>query len=358
MLFLNTHRSLPVLLILLLAVSLLLAACEAVIPTPTSTPTPADTATPTASPTPEPTATPTSLPPLAVLLAAPGADPAQISTYQTALSEIVSAAGLRWQVRQRLEAADLGPELRLIVALPPDPGLAALAAAAPQAQFLAVGIPGLAASANLSIVGAQGPRPDQQGFIAGVVAAMLTPDWRVGVISIADTVEGRSARSGFINGVIYFCGLCRQAYPPFYDYPLYVELPATASSAEWQAAANFMIDHLVQTVYISPGINDPAMLDLLVQANVTLLGSGVPSETLRPRWAASLASDPLGQVQSVLPQLLQGQGGQDLPLPLGFAEVNPDLFSPGKQRLAEQMLTDLLAGYIDTGVDLATGENK
>ena len=354
----NTHRFFSILFTLLLAASLLLTACEAVIPAPTATPTPAETATPTASPTPEPTATLTPLPPLAVLLAAPEADPAQVSTYQTALSEMISAAGLRWQVRQRLEAADLGPELRLVVALPPDPGLAALAAAAPQAQFLAVGIPGLEASANLSIVGAQGPRADQQGFIAGVVAAMLTPDWRVGVISIGDTVEGRAARSGFINGVVYFCGLCRQAYPPFYDYPLYVELPATASSAEWQAAANFMIDHMVDTVYIYPGINDPATLELLAQADIIMLGSGTPSEALRPHWAASLASNPLGQVQSVLPQLLEGQGGLNLPLPLGFAEVNPDLFSPGKQALAEQTLNDLLADYIDTGVDMATGENK
>jgi len=356
---LKTQRISHLVLTLLLGSSLLLASCEAVMPAPTSTPTPAYTATPADTATPAPTPTPTQAPPLGVLLAGPEADPAQVSLYQTALSEIVASAGLRWQVRQRLEAADLGPELKLVVALPPDPGVAALAAAAPQAQFLAIGINGLEAGGNLSVAGAQGPRADQQGFIAGVIAAMMAPDWRVGVISVSDTVEGKAARNGFINGVTYFCGLCRQLYPPYvYDYPLYVELPTGASSAEWQALANYMIDHLANAVYVYPGVDDPAMLELLAASNVTILGSGAPSDSVRPHWAVSLASDPLGQVQEVLPQIIAGQGGQNLPLPLGFAEVNAELFSPGKQRLAEQTLADLLAGYIDTGVDLASGENK
>jgi hypothetical protein len=45
-------------------------------------------------------------------------------------------------------------------------------------------------------------------------------------------------------------------------------------------------------------------------------------------------------------------------LPLTFLDVNPDLFSPGRQRYAQEVLTDLLAGFIDTQVDLATGEPR
>jgi hypothetical protein len=75
-------------------------------------------------------------------------------------------------------------------------------------------------------------------------------------------------------------------------------------------------------------------------------------------WVLSFSSDPLAQVQAVLPNILAGQGGQNLPLPLEFTQVNPELLSPGKQALVEQVLVDLLAGYIDTGVDLASGEFK
>ena len=342
----------------LICLSLLLSACSTVIPTakPSFTPSPTSTLTPTSIPSPTPTTTP--LPPLAVLLAASGADQALVSSLQTALNDIVTGAGLRWLVRQQLSTDDLGPELRLVVAIPPDPGLAQLAADAPQAQFLAVGIPGLEATPNLTVIGAQGDHPDQQGFIAGVIAAMITSEWRVGVISLSDTVEGRSARSGFLNGTVYFCGLCRPAYPPFYSYPLYVELPSTATSAEWQEAANYMVDHYVQTVYVYPGAGDESMLSILADAGVNLIGSGTPPDIATSNWVVSLGTDPLSLVQSQVAGQLQGSSpaGQTLSVPIQFTQINPALFTPGKQGLAEGVLSDLQDGYIDTGVDLTTGE--
>ena len=336
----------------------LLAACHKMPTTPTVTPQSTVAPTFTVEVQPTTTATHTPAPSLAVLLAGPGADTAQAGTLQTALNEIITSAGLHWQVRQQLTPTDLGPTVRLVVALPPDPGLAALASAAPDTQFLAIGISGLEPATNLSVVGAQGPRPDQQGFIAGYIAAMLTPDWRVGAITISDSAEGRAARSGFLNGAVFFCGLCNQSYPPFYDYPRYVELPASASSAEWQAAANHMIDYFVETVYVAPGAGDPAMLATLAAAGINLIGSGLPSESIQVNWVLSFSSDPLAQVQAILPEILAGNGGQNLPLPLEITQVNPALLSPGKQALVEQVLADLLAGHIDTGVDLVTGENQ
>jgi len=336
----------------------LLVACNQAPATPTATPDLIILPTDTPEVLPTTTATYTPAPSLAVLLAGPGADMDQAGVLQTLLNDTITASGLHWQVRQQLTPADLTPAVRLVVALPPDPGLAALAAAAPETQFLAVGTPGLEPAANLSMVGALGPRPDQQGFIAGYIAAMLTPDWRVGAITISDSAEGRAARSGFLNGAVFFCGLCNQSYPPFYNYPRYVELPASASSAEWQAAANHMIDYYVETVYVAPGAGDPMMLSTLAAAGINLIGSGVPSEAIQPNWVLSFASDPLGLVQQVLPDILAGQGGLNLPLPLELTQINPQLLTPGKQALAEQVLANLLAGYIDTGVDLATGENK
>ena len=343
---------------ILLVLSLLLSACGTIIPSGTPTLPPSATATATAEPSATPTPTSTPLPPLAVLLAPPEADSALAIAWQTALNPLIPAKGLRWQVRQRLNAEDLTSDLRLVIALPPDPGIADLAAAAPNTQFLAVQIPGGPAGANLSVIGATGVRLDQQGFLAGYIAAMLTPEWRVGVISVSDTLEGLSARTGFVNGVIYYCGLCNPLYAPFYDYPLYVELPASASSVEWQALATYMVDHYVKMVYVYPGAGDPAMLNFLAQSEIDIISSGVPGEALRCNWVASFNTDVLGLVQAIIPELLQGNGGQDLPLPLAITEINPDLLSPGKTALANKLLQDLQAGYIDTGVDLATGEFK
>jgi basic membrane lipoprotein Med (substrate-binding protein (PBP1-ABC) superfamily) len=130
-----------------------------------------------------------------------------VSTLQNALNDIVTQAGLQWQVRQELTPEDMVPAIEMVVAVPPDVGLAELVAVAPDTQFVALDIPDLPPAANLTTISTQGGRPDQQGFIAGEITAMLSEDWRVGAISLSDTTEGRSARSGFVNGVVYFCGL-------------------------------------------------------------------------------------------------------------------------------------------------------
>lgn len=58
----------------------------------------------------------------------------------------------------------------------------------------------------------------------------------------------------------------------------------------------------------------------------------------------------------MLPQLLDGKGGQMSSSGLTLTNVNADLFSPGKQTYVTDMVTELLSGQIDTGVDPATGE--
>lgn len=276
---------------------------------------------------------------------------------QTSLNDIVAGAGLRWQVRQQLSESDLGSELRLVVAVPPNPGLAELVGAAPSTQFFALDLPGLEPASNLTLLD-MAQRPDQQGFIAGYIAAMLSDDWRVGAISLSDTVEGKSARTGFLNGVVYFCGLCRPAHPPFYEYPLYIELPTTAISPEWQEAANYMVDHYAQTVYVYPGVEDENMLSILADSKINMISSGNPPERVKSTWVVSLTTDALPLIQSQVAGLLDGSlnGGQTLSIPIQFTQINPLLFSPGKQRLAQQVLSDLQTGFIDTGVDLSTGE--
>ncbi|MGE5123512.1 MAG: hypothetical protein ACM3H7_03280 [Acidobacteriaceae bacterium] len=353
------HKLLPVLLILL---GWYLSACGAVtrttLPAVTPFPNPSSTPTPTSQPTITPTAT--SMRPVVILLALAGADQAFVTSLQADLSSTITASGLHMLVRQVLAADELSPNVRLVLAIPPDPGLAQLVAAAPATPFLALGITNLEASPNLTVIDVVNNRPDQQGFVAGVIAAMLSPDWRAGIISLSDTPAGKAARTAFLNGVEYFCGLCRPAHPPFYEYPLSIELPSTATSVEWQEAANYMADHDARAVYIPPGAGDESMQAILAQAGIMIIGNGVPPDAARTTWALSLEADPLPIIQEQVKGLLDGSlaGGRTVSVPIHFGEINPTLFTPGKQRLAEQVLSDLQQGYIDTGVDLTTGENR
>src|SRR5258707_139582 len=112
---------------------------------PTSTPGPTNTAEPTAGPT-------ATLPaPLIILVLPTDMNEQRAKEYQTAIYDLSQAAGYRFQVLNKLSSADLAlePNLKAVIALPPDPGIASLAASAPGAQLLAVNITGVTPGGNV-----------------------------------------------------------------------------------------------------------------------------------------------------------------------------------------------------------------
>jgi hypothetical protein len=328
------------------------------------TPTLAEaTAPPLPTDTPAPSPTPTPEAPVAILLAPADADPATSAALQGALTRLAGQAGLGFEVRAELNAADLG-NVRIVVALPPASGLAELAASAPETQFLAFGIQGLQPTPNLSAIASPAGRPDQLGFVAGYLAAVITEDWRVGVVSEAGTTPGKAASLGFRNGMTYFCGLCLPVYPPFPNrgYPVQVELTEEAGAEDWQAAIDALTTWQVETVFVYPSVADEQLLADLAGAGINIIVASPTSEppnAWHEHWVASLGSqDPLQSLPDLWAKLLAGKGGEEVLLPLGFTGTNPDLLSPGRQHLVEAMLADLLSGFIDTGVDPQTGESR
>jgi hypothetical protein len=277
---------------------------------------------------------------------------------ESLLADLSAEAGWRLDVQPSLSPADLGEDVKVVVVLPPDPGLAELVAAAPQTQFLAVGIPGAEPGPNLSVIDAQGGSPDQNAFLAGYLAATITPDWRVGVLYGTDAV-GKSSQLGFMNGVVYFCGLCRPAFPPFPQpsYPLLAELGEGAGQGDWQTAAEYFKTWDVQTVYIDPGIASTELLEFLAGEGFHLIGAGPHPEGIQDNWVASIGGGDLFQaVRQVWPDLVDGKGPASLDLGMTLTDVNGALLSPGRQRLVEEMMAGLAGGFIDTGVNAETGE--
>jgi hypothetical protein len=289
-----------------------------------------------------------------VFLVSPeGSDRQLTGSLEAALQELAAGAGLDFEVRSTLALEELREGTRLVVVVAPYPGIASLAASAPEVQFVSVSIPGIEAGGNLSTLAAQGLPSDQAGFLAGYLAAMVTPEWRVGVLAPGDTQAGRSARQGFMNGVVFFCGLCRQTYPPYFTYPLFAELPATASPAEWQAAAQALIDQAVQTAYLVPGADSEELIAYLEKAGVELIGSDAPPRNLAGQWIASIQLDPVAAIRRAWPDLLAGQGGRELPVSLSVNYINDELLTPGRLRLLEETIANLESGYIDPGANTA-----
>lgn len=331
----------------LLLLTLLLGSCG-----PKETPAP--TATPTLVPTITPTATPSI--PLAILVVPVDMDPAQSNLYQTTVYDLAQAAGYRFQVRNTLTAADLDPSLKIAVILPPDPGVLALAAAAPQTQFLAVNLPGVTPGGNVSVIGSQS-RPDLVGFLFGYISAMITTeyDYRIGMIAPQGDPNAQIAYASFKNGMIYYCGLCPKTlyyfdiYGNAIEYPQLVEIPADEKLELYPAYANLLTDKKVAMVYVYPTIATPDLLTTIGTNGIISIGDVTPDP--RPvYWTASLQPDVAKAIQSAWPDLLAGRGGLTFNPPFALTDIDPNLLTPGKQKLAEQVLADLLAGRINIGL--------
>lgn len=328
--------------VLIFVIALLLSACGLGRAQPTATSVPSETPTPAATLTPTPSS------PLAILVVPADMDKAASDLYQKTVYDLAQPAGYRFQVRNTLTAADLEPSLKIVVALPPDPGVVALAAAAPQTQFLAVSIPDITAGGNISTLAA-GNQGDIPAFLAGYTAAMISDDYHIGMIIPKDDAGAQRALAAFINGMTFYCGLCHPFYYLPYTYPQYIEIPADEDPERYGGYANYLIaDRKVYTLYIYPSLASADFMSFVGSTGVQIIGDSLPSP--RPGgWVMTIRPDEIKAIQNAWPALSAGQGGVAIPSPLGIADVDPALLPPGKLRLVQQMLDDLLAGRISTG---------
>jgi len=304
------------------------------------------TAVPTNTALPAATMIPTPSTPLAVLVLPADMDKSASDLYQKTVYGLAQQSGFRFQIRNALLPADLAdPTLKVVIVLPPDPGVATLAPTAPGVQFLAVNIPNLAAGGNLSVL-AGDSQVELPAFLAGYVAAMISDEYHIGMIIPKDNVEAQRAFNAFNNGMIYYCGLCRQFYISQIGYPTYIEVPADESPSRYGGYANVLInDRKVYALYIYPSLADDDFLSYIGTQGVYLIGNSMPNP--RPGgWVMTISPDTIKAIQSAWPNLIAGQGGVNVQSPLGIADADPDILTPGKLRLAQEVLDSLLAGRI------------
>jgi hypothetical protein len=335
-------------LFLFLILTLLLGSCgsqETPVPTPTIEPSP--TITPTATPS----------VPLVILVVPADMDPTLSNLYQSTVYDLAQSAGYHFQVRNTLTAADLDPSLKMVVVLPPDPGIIALAAAAPQVQFLAVDLPGVAAIGNISVVATQA-RPDVVGFLFGYIAAMLTPDWgySLGMIGPQGDTNAQVAFAAYKNGMTYYCGLCPKANPYAYldefgqiiEYPQYIEIPTDEVVSSYTAYADYLYRRKkVSMIYVYPTIATPDLLGYIGSLGLLSITDTTPNP--RPvYYVASLRPDLSKAIQLAWVDLLAGRMGITYQPPFSLIDIDTNLLTPGKQQQVEQVLAELLAGRIGT----------
>lgn len=307
---------------------------------------PAPTAVPSHTPEPLPTLMPTPSTPLALLILPQDMDRAAFDLYQKTVYDLAQASGFRFQVRNTLTQEDINdPTLKVVIALPPDPGVASFAAAAPNVQFLAVNIPNLTAGGNMSVL-APNTQVDLPAFLAGYTLAMLVDEYHIGMLIPQGDPDGQRAFLAFQNGMKYYCGVCRTLYFSNYTYPTYLEIPVDEDPARYGGYANVLInDRNVDALYIYPSLASPDFLSYVGTQGVYLIGTSMP-ETRPGGWVMTVSPDTVKAIQISWPQLIAGQGGQNVQSPLGLADVDPGILTEGRIRLVQDTLDALLAGRI------------
>ncbi len=335
----------------ILLIAALLGACGSGAAAGTSTPAPTQT------PRPRPTQSPTPVVPLAILVLPSNMDKAASDLYQKTVYDLAQASGMHFQVRNSLSPKDLPAGLKIVIALPPDPGIAALAAAAPHVLFLAIDIPKVAAGGNVSVLAANNS-VDIPAFLAGYTAAMITDDYHIGMIVPQNNPDAQKAYAAFKNGMIFYCGLCHPfAFPSFcitnslaYCYPQVVAIPASEDPSRYGGYANSLItNYSVNTIYVYPDLAIKSFMDYLGTTGVDLIGLSTPNPE-PGGWVMTIRADEIKAIQNAWPDLVAGKGGENVASPLGIMDVNPANLSPGKQRLVQQTLDGLTTGQISTGL--------
>jgi len=330
----------------------LLAACSAggdSTPSLTLTPAPSAEVTagvPTASLEPAATKVPTQVQGKVILVA-----PSQAGALGSALAGLAQDSGLAFEIRPALRPEEIQAEVRLVIMLQALDDLAALTAAAPQTQFLVVtqgGPPGaggsdLQAAGNLSVIR---QLEVQRTFMAGYITTIIAPDWRAaGLLPDAPA----DLQDAFINGGRYWCGRCIPVYAPLVLFPLAGTQPAGTDAAGWQSTLQELQQKVLEAVYISPAADSSDLLQAIAGQKLIMVGTQLPegaSPEVKAAWAVTLSFDPLPAIQKMWPDLAAGKGGQTADASLNWTDVNADIFTVGKQRLAQEALDGLLDGTI------------
>jgi hypothetical protein len=234
--------------------------------TPLTTPEPTQTSPPTS----------TTSPP-SVVFVPPDDDFLSLAEpISSTLEQLAAQSGWTFVVANPFSPDIINMQIDVIVFVEPTDEILELIDTRSDTQFIAIGVEGLAPQANLSLIGPDGFRLDQQAFLGGYIAALMTQDWRVGEILGVSEQELSTIELGFRNGMKFYCGLCLLSYPPFHNYPVFSTL-----DSDWRVSIEFLQSYAVNTIFLFVHEYDLDAMDSLYESGIFLLGITSPPKDIQ-----------------------------------------------------------------------------
>ncbi|MGD8633454.1 MAG: hypothetical protein PVF85_07790 [Anaerolineales bacterium] len=309
--------------------------------------------------TPTATVSPTSTrnPDTAVFISPGGDLSASNAEIRDIVARLASESGFRLiEVEGTEIEAALGEGTKVVVLLEAIDRIGEVAAANPGIGFIVTDNIGIGPG-NIYAVQPHRDRADQTGFIAGYIAALITPDFRVGGIALNDDSVENAALQGFVNGAVFYCGLCRPSYPPFNSYPRAVVV-SSVQPEDISSGIQGLKDLGVTTIYLSPGLNQQPVFDAIRDSDLRFIGSDQPTDPSGYTWVASIAPDMAEGIREAWEAWINGEDGQMIEPPITISAADPGILSVGKLDHLEAVIAELASGRYDTGIDPQTGEPR
>jgi hypothetical protein len=291
---------------------------------------------------------PTETIPARVILVAPqGTDPLLLAGIQDLLSPLSQDAGLVFVTQELLTNEPWKEPVSIVVGMNGVPNLMELVNAHPDVQFLGLFDPGALQAPNLSTISITAEDLQKQAFLAGYMAAVVTPDYRVGVLTTGEDELGRIAADSFFIGAQYFCGLCNSRFGPIEYYPKLAIVSDPTSALSWEAAVDLLLSKAVTTIYIQAEVINPDLVDYLFQNKVKVISPISMQEfTGNENWLGTLSFDPLPGIQLLFPDLVTGKGGLSAASRIILIDTDSGLISVGRMDLIQKTMDELMNGYI------------
>jgi len=256
----------------------------------------------------QPTALPTPLPSpdRVVLVAQADFDAVLLADAEATLRELAASSSLEFERREKVIANEITPDMKVVVFLSQPDNLGSLASGAPGTQFVAIMNEDWNPGQNVTVIR---KRDDHIAFMAGYMAALLAPNFRVGALL---TAENPAFSQAFVNGVNYYCGICASQLNPLNRYPFISTQPAASPASTWQAGFDGVNVNKINVLFVAKEAASPELMTFLAALDVAMIGNQTPPAEGKPKWVATLYSDGMAPIREIWPDLVAGKGGKVL----------------------------------------------
>lgn len=273
------------------------------------------------------------------------AEPYVLAQVQSGLESLVSETGLVLVVQENLGLESITSNVQVVIGVGSDVDLNAMAASTPGVSFVAIGNPNAQVTDNLSIIGDPRVNAQQGAFMAGYLSAVISSDNRVAALVPSDIENSTEIVNGFVTGVRYYCGLCKQMFPPYNDFPRW-EIIGSENAVEGfqQAIANF-VNTEVEVLYVHRELATPELLAYLAEFDILVVGDASP-DSLRNNWVGTIVVDPVPALIELWPDLLLGIGGTQISASIALTDTEAELIPEGRYRLFKELSEMVQSGLV------------